>query len=67
MEDLAVTNIVKNGIGLVPPEKVDRMYEGLHSHLQSVGIDGVKIDFIHVINYFPTIYHTYDSSYKVVD
>lgn len=48
MEDLAVDKIVKNGVGLVPPEQVHKMYEGLHSHLASVGIDGVKVDVIHV-------------------
>lgn len=48
MEDLAVDKIVNNGVGLVPPKIVDRMYEGLHSHLESVGIDGVKVDVIHV-------------------
>ncbi|KAI3503468.1 hypothetical protein L1887_31910 [Cichorium endivia] len=48
-EDLAVDKIVKNGVGLVPPEKVDQLYEGLHSHLESVGIDGVKVDVINVL------------------
>ena len=48
MEDLAVDKIVNNGIGLVPPEKADELYDGLHSHLESVGIDGVKVDVIHV-------------------
>lgn len=48
MEDLAVDKIVNNGVGLVPPEKVHEMYEGLHSHLESAGIDGVKVDVIHV-------------------
>lgn len=48
MEDLAVDKIVNTGVGLVPPEIVDQMYEGLHSHLESVGIDGVKVDVIHV-------------------
>lgn len=48
MEDLAVDKIVNNGVGLVPPELVDQMYEGLHSHLETVGIDGVKVDVIHV-------------------
>lgn len=48
MEDLAVDKIVSTGVGLVPPEIVDQMYEGLHSHLESVGIDGVKVDVIHV-------------------
>ncbi|CAL5368227.1 unnamed protein product [Camellia sinensis] len=49
MEDLAVDKIVNNGVGLVPPEMVDQMYEGLHSHLESVGIDGVKVDVIHLL------------------
>lgn len=49
MEDLAVDKIVSNGIGLVPPEKVHEMYKGLHSHLESVGIDGVKVDVIHLL------------------
>ena len=48
MEDLAVDKIVETGVGLVPPEVVDQMYEGLHSHLEAVGIDGVKVDVIHV-------------------
>ena len=48
MEDLAVDKIVDTGVGLVPPEIVDQMYEGLHSHLEAVGIDGVKVDVIHV-------------------
>ncbi|CAK7329061.1 unnamed protein product [Dovyalis caffra] len=49
MEDLAVDKIVNNGIGLVPPEIVDQMYDGLHSHLENVGIDGVKVDVIHLL------------------
>ncbi|CAI9111487.1 OLC1v1011715C1 [Oldenlandia corymbosa var. corymbosa] len=49
MEDLAVDKIVNNGVGLVPPEMVDQLYEGLHSHLESVGIDGVKVDVIHLL------------------
>ncbi|XP_027169863.1 galactinol--sucrose galactosyltransferase-like [Coffea eugenioides] len=49
MEDLAVDKIVNNGVGLVPPEKVQEMYEGLHSHLESAGIDGVKVDVIHLL------------------
>ncbi|XP_022883967.1 galactinol--sucrose galactosyltransferase-like [Olea europaea var. sylvestris] len=49
MEDLAVDKIVNNGVGLVPPEIADRMYEGLHARLESVGIDGVKVDVIHLL------------------
>ncbi|KAI6671305.1 hypothetical protein NL676_006190 [Syzygium grande] len=49
MEDLAVDKIVNTGVGMVPPERADQMYEGLHSHLESVGIDGVKVDVIHLL------------------
>ncbi|KAF8378250.1 hypothetical protein HHK36_029589 [Tetracentron sinense] len=49
MEDLAVDKIVNNGVGLVPPELAHQMYEGLHSHLASAGIDGVKVDVIHLL------------------
>ncbi|KAF9620634.1 hypothetical protein IFM89_013660 [Coptis chinensis] len=49
MEDMAVDQIVSNGIGLVPPEKVHHLYEGLHSHLEAAGIDGVKVDVIHLL------------------
>lgn len=49
MTDLAVVKIMDIGVGLVPPEKANQLYEGLHSHLQSVGIDGVKIDVTHVL------------------
>lgn len=49
MEDLAVDKIVKNGVGLVQPEKAQELYEGLHSHLEDCGIDGVKVDVIHLL------------------
>ncbi|KAG7017775.1 putative galactinol--sucrose galactosyltransferase 5, partial [Cucurbita argyrosperma subsp. argyrosperma] len=49
MEDLAVDKIVHHKVGLVPPEKAEEMYEGLHAHLENVGIDGVKIDVIHLL------------------
>ncbi|KAK4798258.1 hypothetical protein SAY86_030584 [Trapa natans] len=49
MEDLAVDKIVNHRVGLVPPETAYQMYEGLHSHLQNVGVDGVKVDVIHLL------------------
>ncbi|OIW12387.1 hypothetical protein TanjilG_04136 [Lupinus angustifolius] len=49
MEDLAVDKIVNNGVGLVAPNLVHEMYEGLHSHLENCGIDGVKVDVIHLL------------------
>ncbi|CAO2826431.1 unnamed protein product [Amaranthus hypochondriacus] len=49
MEDLAVDKIVENGVGLIQPDKAKEMYEGLHSHLEAAGIDGVKVDVIHLL------------------
>nr|XP_043606916.1 probable galactinol--sucrose galactosyltransferase 5 [Erigeron canadensis] len=49
MEDHAFDKIVNNGVGLVPPDKVDQLFEGLYSHLDSAGIDGVKVDYIHLL------------------
>ena len=49
MEDLVVDKIVNIRVGLVPPEMVDHMYEGLHSHLEAAAIDGVKVDVIHLL------------------
>ena len=48
MEDLAVDKIMNTGIGLVPPEMADQLYEGIHSHLEKVGIDRIKVDVFHV-------------------
>ncbi|KAJ9568372.1 hypothetical protein OSB04_004338, partial [Centaurea solstitialis] len=49
MEDLAVDKIVQHGVGLVLPEKVGDMFEGLHSHLEAAGIDGAKVDVIQIM------------------
>ncbi|KAH9605976.1 hypothetical protein KSS87_008434 [Heliosperma pusillum] len=49
MDDLAVDKIVNNGVGLVHPKKAHELYEGLHSYLEDCGIDGVKIDVIHLL------------------
>lgn len=48
MEDQAVDQILNAGIGLVEPSRVQELYEGMHSHLKASGIDGVKVDVIHV-------------------
>jgi len=53
MEDLAVDKIVNHGVGLVPPERANELYEAMHSYLASVGIDGVKVDVIHVSTHPP--------------
>jgi len=55
MTDLAVVKIMEIGVGLVRPEEACRLYDGLHSHLKSVGINGVKIDVTHVS--FSLIFH----------
>ncbi|KAL2340936.1 hypothetical protein Fmac_008876 [Flemingia macrophylla] len=49
MEDLAVDKIVSNGVGLVPPHLAHRLFHGIHSRLESAGIDGVKVDVIHLL------------------
>lgn len=49
MEDLAVDKIVNNGVGLVPPHLATHLYEGIHHLLESAGIDGVKVDVIHLL------------------
>lgn len=49
MKDLAVDKIVDNGIGVVPPEHAHDLYEAMHSYLARTGIDGVKVDVIHVL------------------
>ncbi|OIW18332.1 hypothetical protein TanjilG_31472 [Lupinus angustifolius] len=46
MVDLAVVKVIESRVGLVAPEE---LYEGLHSHLESVGIDGVKIDVTNIL------------------
>jgi len=48
MEDGAVDELVKGGIGLVHPDQATNFYDSMHSHLASSGITGVKVDVIHV-------------------
>ncbi|KAJ9568377.1 hypothetical protein OSB04_004343 [Centaurea solstitialis] len=48
MEDLAVDQMRSGGVGVVAVEKVGEMYERLHSYLQAVGADGVKVDAIQI-------------------
>ncbi|CAN1774580.1 Galactinol--sucrose galactosyltransferase [Linum perenne] len=49
-----------NGVGLVPPQLAYKLYEGIHSHLHSAGIDGVKVDVIHVSSSSKLHIHSYD-------
>ncbi|PON96700.1 Glycosyl hydrolase [Trema orientale] len=49
MEDQAMGKMVKDGFGFVSPELATELYEGMHSLLESVGIDGVKIDAMHLL------------------
>ncbi|KAF9619092.1 hypothetical protein IFM89_005106, partial [Coptis chinensis] len=49
MLDLAIDEMEKYGVGLVMSESVHELFEGLHSHLESVGIDRVKVDYIHFL------------------
>ncbi|CAA3005215.1 probable galactinol--sucrose galactosyltransferase 1 [Olea europaea subsp. europaea] len=45
----ALNSIVKNGLGLVNPDKVYNFYNELHSYLASAGIDGVKVDVQNIL------------------
>ncbi|XP_007020358.2 PREDICTED: probable galactinol--sucrose galactosyltransferase 1 [Theobroma cacao] len=47
--DQALDMIIKNGLGLVNPEKVFNFYDELHSYLASAGIDGVKVDVQNIL------------------
>ncbi|XWS09587.1 hypothetical protein CRYUN_Cryun39dG0002600 [Craigia yunnanensis] len=47
--DQALNSIIKNGLGLVNPEKVFNFYDELHSYLASAGIDGVKVDVQNIL------------------
>ncbi|XWS11427.1 hypothetical protein CRYUN_Cryun38cG0082200 [Craigia yunnanensis] len=47
--DQALESIIKNGLGLVNPEKVFNFYDELHSYLASAGIDGVKVDVQNIL------------------
>ncbi|GLJ05610.1 hypothetical protein SUGI_0021110 [Cryptomeria japonica] len=49
MEDLVVDNIVNNGVGLIPSERAAKLYDTLHSYLSRAGIDGVKVNVIHIL------------------
>lgn len=51
MNDLAVVKIVEGGIGLAHPDQADDFYDSMHSHLNKVGITGVKVDVIHTLEY----------------
>ncbi|XP_011626341.1 galactinol--sucrose galactosyltransferase [Amborella trichopoda] len=49
MEDRAESKMVLRGIGAVPSESVRDLYEGMYSYLSQVGIDGVKVDAIQIL------------------
>lgn len=49
MEDLAVDKIVSNGVGLASSERAAELYDALHSYLSRAGIDGVKVNVIHIL------------------
>lgn len=51
MNDLAVVKILEGGIGLVHPDQAEDLYDSMHSHLSKVGITGVKVDVIHMLEY----------------
>ncbi|KAF2312727.1 hypothetical protein GH714_039785 [Hevea brasiliensis] len=51
MPDLAVDMIVQGGIGLVNPNQGGDFYEAMHSYLADVGINGVKVDVTHSLEY----------------
>lgn len=48
MEDFVTNNISREGKGIVQPELASKMDERLRSHLESTGIDEVKIHVIQV-------------------
>ncbi|GLJ47742.1 hypothetical protein SUGI_1008320 [Cryptomeria japonica] len=49
MEDLAVDNIVNNGMCLVLLKHVAKLYDALHLYLSRIGIDRVRVDIIHIL------------------
>ncbi|KAL2239069.1 stachyose synthase [Sesamum indicum] len=51
MTDLAVVKIIEGSIGLVDPDQADDFYDSMHSYLSKVGITGVKVDVIHMLEY----------------
>ncbi|KAL2495804.1 putative galactinol--sucrose galactosyltransferase 1 [Forsythia ovata] len=44
-----LNSIIKNGLGLVNPDKVYDFFNELHSYLASAGIDGVKVDVQNIL------------------
>jgi len=47
--DNSLDTIMKNGLGLVNPDKVFNFYDELHSYLASAGINGVKVDVQNIL------------------
>ncbi|GLJ36885.1 hypothetical protein SUGI_0745570 [Cryptomeria japonica] len=50
MEDLVVDKIINSDVGLILSEHVMEIYDALHSYLSRAGIDGMKVDVIHILD-----------------
>ncbi|KAB2618501.1 stachyose synthase-like [Pyrus ussuriensis x Pyrus communis] len=51
MNDLAVDKVLEGGMGLVHPDHASLLYDSMHSYLSEVGVTGVKVDVIHILEY----------------
>ncbi|PKA45603.1 putative galactinol--sucrose galactosyltransferase 2 [Apostasia shenzhenica] len=47
--DIVMDSLAVHGLGLVPPGKIPRFFDELHSYLASCGVDGVKVDVQNII------------------
>ncbi|XP_072997661.1 stachyose synthase-like [Typha latifolia] len=56
MFDGALAKCLKYGVGLVRPDQVAEFYNSMHSYLASAGVTGVKVDVIHIIEFFGEAY-----------
>ncbi|RXH74591.1 hypothetical protein DVH24_029312 [Malus domestica] len=51
MNDLAVDKVLEGGMGLVHLDYASLLYDSMHSYLSEVGVTGVKVDVIHILEY----------------